>query len=207
MPLVSAAHTNALDQNNWFDWETQALGKRTIGRMRGGWMGCTRMCGFSPWNQINRNKLTSLELIYFPFSSSSYFRLQFHCHSLGKSKIESQRNWWTVAANAADIERPVTAENNAIGRVVAVVGDGKYARKSHSHVLATLDQRWTCFLCAFNIKSRAHIIQQIFFNFLHHIFAVICFIVGQSTTVCWLEIAFKVLSIVEWTKNQRFNMQ
>lgn len=52
--------------------------------------------------------------------------------------------------------------------------------KSHSYVRHRLANIEHDLSALHFIESRAHIIQQILFNFLYHIFAVICFIVGQS---------------------------
>lgn len=148
-----------------------------------GWCWTVGECSISQWNQINRNKLTSLELIFLlsPYCNRLHL-LPFIGQITNRIVHHSERMKSAGPVGTADSKRPNTAENNAVRRMTNV---GKYAWKSHWHVSV---RHWLSDarngLCAPSIsnheQSSTYHSAQFLFNFLYHIFAVISFIDGQS---------------------------
>lgn len=162
----------------------------------------------SQWNQINRNKLTSLELI---FSSLPYCNrlhlLPFIGQIANRIAQSARRRWWTVVRRCrcrAD-ERSTIAQNSALWRPV---DDGKYAWKSHSHVKRRMSNA-EIVLSVLSISNHGpHIIRSRytrFFSIFLIIFSLSSLPLSANLLRRWLATAFKMLSLVEQTRNQQFD--
>lgn len=184
----STAHTNTCGRKQLI-----RLGNQTMENEQS-W----HMAFSSQWNQINRNKLTSLELI---FSSLPYCNrlhlLPFIGQIANRIAQSARRRWWTVVRRCrcrAD-ERSTIAQNSALWRPV---DDGKYAWKSHSHVKRRMSNA-EIVLSVLSISNHGpHIIRsrytRFFFQFslsyfrchLFHCRPIFCVADWQQRSKCWV---------------------
>lgn len=167
--FVITAHTNTVDESGWFDWKNQRHGKWTIGCGVG---------GISQWNQINRNKLTSLGLIFLLSPECNRLHL---LPFIGRitNRIVHYSEKMKSGGPAPPAERPTkfsrkqcSSKNDQSWKICSEI-----TLACEANGWATLDM--VCVRLQYRITSTYHS-AQFLFNFLYQFFAAISFVVGQS---------------------------